>query len=248
MSELWEVKRIVAQGLHTDMKRFAFEQNPALRENQDCGVEVAKGFYHFDPVPSDLTSKIGREMCKSTFLFSAYTTPRVRKKRSFAYSAAATIERSLSVLPESQLLLIDKDIRDTYENFEEIDEGALSETISIEFSTSDHQLREIDATQKYQISYFGKEIFEHSSEDVLCRNAVTIATIDPDESDEYIDKLVIPEPIDHERLEIGESVLANAEFWSIIEPIEYPLMQGVSYESAALQIRKIMHTLRTGNM
>ena len=154
----------------------------------------------------------------------------------------------MTKLSDYQMSLMDPEIVDAYKGFEEIDDGALSEATSIELTTSDHQIRQIDVSQEYAISYAGDIIYRNNSQDILYGNVCTIATIDRDESEDYLDKFVIPEAIDHEKLPPAENVIANIDFWAIISPFRSHYEEGVSFNSAATQMRKIIHTLRAGQM
>lgn len=247
MTELYEVKRVEAQGLLTELKSFAFEQSPSLRSNDDLGFEITKSFYHDDPVPRDLISEIGREMCQSTFSFETFRTPPVKNKRSFAYTLGAQVERSLPNLSPMHLTMLDQDMLEFFSDMP-FEDGDLSEITAVRLSISDHEMRDIDVDQSYTITYQEDEICHRSTEDVLYSYTGTTAAIDPEESDDYIDKLFIAEPINHESLSPAENVIINTGFWDIVEPFSHNLDQGVSYGSAAQQIRAILRALRTGEV
>lgn len=248
MTQAYEVKRVEAQSLLSDLKRFAFTRSPGLRVNEQCGYEENKAFYHDDPIPYELREKMGREMCKSSFGFSAFRTGHVRHKRAFDFVLSASIERTIPSLDQRRLDLIPPDVIETYDGFTELEEGALTEGSVVEFSINSHDFREIEVNQTYDLSYDGEAIYECSTEDVLYGFAGVMADIDPDESDDHSDQLYVPEPITRESLSAADNVITNIGFWALVEPFAIEFDQGVGFRSAAAQVRAIMHALATGEV
>lgn len=249
---MYSVKRVEAQDLLSELKTFALSRSPELHRGTDSGYEEQRTFYHDDPVPRSVAhgkryaGRVMRELCKSTFGFAVFRTPPVRNKRSFSYMLSAEIERTLPVLDEKRLRLLSAEVLEAYDHFTEVEEGILTEATAIELETSDHELREIDVSQKYSLAYYGDTIYEATDADVLYGMAGTVERIAPIESVEHDDRLFIAEPIGHESLPPVENVITNLGFWAIVEPFGVSLDQGVDYRSAAVQMRAIMHTLRTG--
>jgi|GEM_PF-3802789 len=245
---MYEVKRVEAQDLLCELKGFAFRRSPGLRQSDQTGYEENRAFYHNDPLPASLTDRFSREICKSTFGFAIFQVPRVRNKRSFSYTLSAAIERTLPVLEDRHLRLLAPDILEEYGDFTELDEGALSEATAIELQTSDHELREISANQTYTLSYGDDIIYESSDGDVLYGVSGTFTDIAPIESEDNVDRQFVAAPIEHESLPPAENVIANLGFWAIVEPFGSNFDQGISYRSAAQQMRGILHVLETGEV
>jgi hypothetical protein len=248
MTELYAVKRVEAQGLLTDLKNFAFEESPGLKDGFDSGVEVTKTYIHDDPVPEAVYHKLGREMCSTTLNFALFRTPPVRNKRSFSYQLSARIDRTLPVISNHKLLLISPSIREAYDDFIEMEEGVARETSSIEFETSDHELREISVESEYRLSYAGDILFQANNKEILYGIEGEAAKIDPSESEDGLEVHFIPTAIKHEQLPPADNVIANIGFWAIVEPFHTDFEQGVNYRSAADQMRAIMHGIRTGEL
>ena len=242
------VKRVVAQDLLSGLKAFAFAESPELQDGRQSGLEISKAFYFADPVPTEIAHKISRELCKTTFRFAAFTIPPLRHKRSFAYTVSASVERTLPVLESRHLALLDPATKEAYDDFEEIEEGALCEEISTEFDASDHQLGTLGSSFKYELSYAGDTIFSNQTEDVLYGAEGTFESIDPDESTDHASQHFVEEHISHEALPGADEVIANIGFWAMVGPLSADYEQGVSYESAASQIKAILHSLQTGRL
>jgi hypothetical protein len=248
MTELFEVKRVEAQELRSFLKAFAFEESPGLRQGFHDGYEVKKMFCHDDPAPIEAAQKFGHEVCNSSFGFAVFRIPPVRKKRSFAYTLSAEIERTIPHLNPYQFELVPKKVRKQYDNFEEIPESALTEVFTVELGTSDHELREIEVQQTYKLAYCGDSIFESTNEEMLYGSSGAFVDIDISESEDESDQHFILEPIKHERLKPADNVITNIGYWAIVDPFKHEFDQGTPYRSAAQQMRSIVHALRTGEV
>ncbi len=246
-----EVKRVEAYGLIADIRAFACEQSPGFAAGRQDGYEVRQGFYHVDPVPQELLERelISPEMCKSVFDFEAFRIPGARRKPGYTFKLAASLERTLPGVPTHILSILPKDLLDSFDNFEEIEEGALSEESRSEFDTSTYELGRIVVSHHYNISYAGDKIFESSDDDILHAETGEFASIHPQESEHMVDTLYIRDPIQHESLPGPDNVEVNKDYWSIVDPYNAQnRYQIASYRSAAERMRAIVQTLRTGEV
>lgn len=248
----YEVKRIEAQDLFTELRNFAYARSPGLRQGFQNGYEEQRAFYHIDPVPPEICDgdhyAVPREMAKSTFSFAAFSTPKIRKKRGFSFTLSAGIERTLDRLTPRQSSLIDDEIKEAYEGFDELEEGVLTEANTVEFDIASYAMREIQVTGRHTLSYRGNEIYAFSNDDILTGHEGVLATIPRVESEDGNPRLFVPHPIPHERLEAVQNLEVNLGFWAIVEPFGETLDFGTSWRSAAAQMRAIMHALETGEV
>jgi hypothetical protein len=160
----------------------------------------------------------------------------------------ARIERSLPGIDNTRKQFISPEVREAYEDFVGLEDGAIKEISSIEFETTDHDLREISVDSTYRLTYAGDTLFEADSQDILYGIEGEVAIIDPSESLDGSERHFMPTPIEHERLSLPDNVIANIGFWAIVEPFRIGLEQGTDFRSAAQQMRAIIHGLRTGEV
>ena len=244
---MYQVKRVEAQSLLSDMKRFAFEQSPGFEDGVMSGYEVAKTFYHNDPRPAEIAHFMGKELCKSRFEFITYRLLPKKRKPAYCYSLSAGMERTIPGIPAALIDVIPDATRELYDDFEEVDEGALCETSKMTLETSDHELREITVNSTYGLEYAGDCIFEASTESILYPDIFTAMQVPPEESDDELSTIYLPERIQQEQLEAVDNIVNNVAFWHVVEPLSMS-MEVDSYRKAATAMRGIVHALRTGEV
>jgi hypothetical protein len=241
------VTRAEAQGLLTDLKDFAFEQSPQFRDGTHAGFEVMKNFYHHDPLPFEARYELSPEMCKSTFTFTAFRMPGLKFKPAYNYLASAAVERSLPILPLHMLNAIAPSVRKVYDDFEEIEEGALCEESSTCMETSDHELREINRTMRYVLTYAGDTIYQATDQDILHGHQGEFVDVPEIENTDSTGKIFVPIRIEHERLSDTDSILTDSHFWDLIEPLTEE-GEDDAFRAAATAMRSVVRILRTGEV
>ena len=244
---MYEVKRVEAQSLHSEMKTFAFESSPDFRHGLQSGYSVKKTFFS-TPILRSITpdANVVRDRSEITLGFSMYDTPRQRRKRAFSYYISATVLNTLHVLSDEKRQLISPKKLLKYDNLEEIDEGALTEEYLVQFGTSDAELREMDTRQGYRLRYQGRKLYGNYSENILYNFSGEEIKVPAIESDDNSHSLFVPDHIEYDRLPEVDECAASFGFWDIVKDIQEEFEQGVTYRSAANQIRDIIHALRYG--
>lgn len=243
-----KIKRTEAWGLLGELKAFAFEQSIGFRQGTQLGLEVSKSFYHQDPRPPELAEIMAKEMCKSDFVFRAFRMASHKPKPFYSYELAATMERTISHVPEQILPQIPKRIRKYYKNFKEAPDGALVEKMGSTYSTSDGELREIEVSNHYGLLYAGSEIYAMDDDEILYGGSMGEEVAAPAiESDYDWPVIFVQDGIEHEQLMGAENVITNIDFWAVINGVQDDLEVG-SYRAAATCMRSIVHTLRTGHV
>jgi hypothetical protein len=252
-----EVTKKEAQGLISDLRKHTFAHCPGLRRGgQFLGFEEQRVFHHADPVPTELMDserfRIGCEMARSTFGFSALST-NDGSKRGFTFSLLARIERDLDELTPYQLNLIDPMALKEHEDLNGVDEAELIEASEITFRVATQAIRHIYVKHRYSLSFGSVAIYSNANKAALYCVPAAEVRVPALESHSGTTTLSVIEPIKHESLPPTDSVEASSSFWEIVKPFDHNFKpfdhnfgDGIVWHSAASQVRAIMRTLETG--
>lgn len=231
----------------SELKQFAFEQNPGFCEGLENGFEIRKTFFHRDQIPPTLFARYGREFSASSFMFNAFRMDTSGPKGSYAYNLSARTERSLDHFPARLLPAIRPEILRRYKGFKNVGHYALQERLTLKLGLGDEDPDELTTNETYTLSYRGRKVYKQHSENVLYGedgNFVKIPTAESNFPDTPV--IWVSRGIEHEKTDDPiDGILWNTEFWDVVTPASETMLVD-EFRSGANAARTILTALRDG--
>lgn len=238
------VKRVEAQGILSELKAFSFEGNEDFRNGALPAVEVQKTFhFHPDPVFKGLGDAPRK---KAILSFQASRMgERIRNHPAYVYDLAATAERTIGFIP---FTIFDELDEGEQEALETVEAGSLSEAYTVSFSTSNHEVGNIEVIHSYRMMCRGESFYDLSNMELVNTYDGEIEEVPINGTDGTTEPMFIADEIQAERLGSQFDRLMNdMAFRAIIDPFrESPELGITSFRESVEQMRVIIDGLRNG--
>lgn len=238
------VKRIEAQGILSELKAFAFEGNEDFKNGALPAVEVQKTFHL--PPPPEFRGSGNYPLRKCVLSFQASRMgEKIRNHPAYVYDLAVTAERTIGFIP---FTIFDELDDDEQTALEIVEEGSLSESYVTSFSTSNHEVGNIEVIHSYLLAHRGNTFFDINNMEVVNTYDGDMEVVPANEMDDKSGSLYVADEILAEQMPSQFDRLMNdLAFRAIVDPFRASPELGVStFRESVAQMRVIMDGLRNG--